>query len=140
MNFEEALRRGQIRKSRADKYLARSLFYSSKNAILSADMLRINKITSASILREYYEALRQICESIIALKGFQTHSHEAITIFLREQLSERKISIIFDRYRKLRNMINYYGRTVSVVDIENAKTEIANSVNILKKKYLKRFV
>lgn len=112
---------------------AKSLLESSKEAIESVSSLDINKINKKTILRELYEGLRQFCEAIGYIKGYRFSSHEEITLFLKEILKEASISIKFDRYRILRNRINYYGDDISEEAVTEALKEIPNIITLLGK-------
>ncbi|MBI4453716.1 hypothetical protein HY636_03670, partial [Candidatus Woesearchaeota archaeon] len=76
---------------------------------------------------------REYCEAIGYLKGYKFLDHESITYFLRDILKEEHISKKFDRYRKLRNGINYYGDDVNIETIKEAIIEIPELVKELYK-------
>jgi hypothetical protein len=115
---------------------AKSLIRSSQQAIKSVSNLAINETNKKTILRELYEGLRQFCEAIGYINGYKFFSHEDITIFLKEILKESSISMKFDRYRKLRNGINYYGNEISEEEVTNALQEIPRVISLLNK-YIK---
>ena len=48
-------------------------------------------------------------------------------------LDEKEISMKFDRYRQLRNGINYYGRGIAKETAEKAIKEIPDIIKKLKK-------
>lgn len=109
MNFKDSLIEGKAKKIMPHKIRASSLFKSSIQAIETAKIIQLNSNTLKSILRELYEGLREYCEAIGYSKGYKFQDHESITYFLRDVLKEQSIFIKFDRYRRLRNGINYYG-------------------------------
>ena len=108
MNFGISLNEGKAKKILPNKIRATSLLKSSIEAIETAKLIPLNTKTSKTILRELYEGLREYCEAIGLLHGYKFLDHESITYFLRDLLKE-PIYNKFDRYRKLRNGINYYG-------------------------------
>ncbi len=59
--------------------------------------------------------------------------HESIGYFLRDVLKEQSIYGKFDRYRKLRNGINYYGEDIEVETVKEAIIEIPNIIKELEK-------
>lgn len=65
------------------------------------------------------------------MKGYKFISHEAIIYFIDEILAERKISLKFDKYRKIRNGINYYGDDVAPETVKEALKEIPEIVKAL---------
>lgn len=136
MNLSQAKQNGLIRKNTPDRYLAKNLVQSSLNGIKAVKQIHVDNITSVLVFRESYESLRQICEAIISLEGYKVYSHDTITIFLREYLNEESISFKFDRYRKLRNNINYYGKTIDIKETIEARKNIILLIFLLRTKYL----
>jgi|SRR3989344_5079792 len=130
--FQQSIEDGYVRSMGANKIKAKSLLASSEEAIYSAGKITIEDKTLKSILRELYEGLRQFCEAIGYLHGYKFLSHEAITYFLEDILHESTISIKFDRYRKIRNGINYYGDDVEIETVKDALKEIPLLISKLK--------
>lgn len=128
MNFENSLIEGKAKKVMPNKTRASSLFKSSIQAIETAKVIQLNSNTLKSILRELYEGLREYCEAIGYLKGYKFLDHESITYFLRDILKEQSVYIKFDRYRKLRNGINYYGEDIDMETVKEAIIEIPKLV------------
>lgn len=133
MNFEFYLSNGKAKKVAANKIRASSLFKSSIQAIKTAKNIPLSPNTSKTILRELYEGLREYCEAIGYLKGYKFLDHESIGYFLRDILKEPLIYNRFDRYRKLRNGINYYGEDIEIETIKEAAAEIPKLVGELEK-------
>lgn len=133
MNFENKLIEGKAKKVIPNKIRASSLFNSSIQAIETAKVIELIPNTLKSILRELYEGLRGYCEAIGYLKGYKFLDHESITYFLKDILKEHSISIKFDRYRKLRNGINYYGDDIDIETVKEAIKEIPQLVKELEK-------
>ncbi|MEK6903934.1 MAG: hypothetical protein AABW64_04805 [Nanoarchaeota archaeon] len=133
MNFEDSLREGKAKRALSHKIRAASLFTSSLQAIETAKVIPLNQNTSKSILRELYEGLREYCEGLGYLKGYKFLDHESITYFVRDILKEESISKKFDRYRRLRNGINYYGESIDIETVKEAIVEIPKLVQELEK-------
>ena len=79
--------------------------------------------------------MRSILEAVSIIKGYKIYSHEAYTYFLQE-IKEDLISVKFDRFRKIRNSINYYGKDISIEETKENISEIKKMINLLIKKYL----
>src|SRR3989344_4488858 len=126
MNFENSLANGKAKKVIPNKIRASSIFKSSIQAIEAAKMIQLNQTTLKSISRELYEGLREYCEAIGYLRGYKFLDHESIGYFLREVIKEQSASNKFDRYRKLRNGINYYGEDIDIETVKEAIIEIHN--------------
>ena len=122
-----------IKKINKDIIRSRSLKEMSNSSLKIIKLIKLNEETTTIIFREIYEGLRQNLESIGYLKGFQFRSHEAITFFLKKILKEEKISLIFDRYRKLRNKLNYYGKPIQKETVKEAIIEIPKIIKYLEK-------
>jgi hypothetical protein len=133
MNFENSLITGKAKKVMPNTIRATSFFSSSKQAIETAKIIELNTNSLKTILRELYEGLREFCEGIGYIKGYKFLDHESITFFIRDVLKEESISRQFDRYRKLRNGINYYGNDIEIETVKDALQEIPNLVKELKK-------
>lgn len=122
--FRQSIDEGYVKIIPRDKIRAKSLLISADEAIYSAKRIPFESGTLKSIIRELYEGLRQHCEAIGYLKGYKFLSHETITYFIDEILNEQGISARFDRYRKIRNGINYYGDDASEETVKEALREI----------------
>ncbi len=133
MNFKLSLGNGRVKKVLPNSIRASSLFNSSSQAIETAKSIQLNTNTSKTILRELYEGLREYCEAIGYLKGYKFVNHESIGFFLRDIIKEQTIYKKFDRYRRLRNGINYYGDGVDIETVKDAASEIPKLINELKK-------
>ncbi|MGM5488097.1 MAG: hypothetical protein ACQESG_04065 [Nanobdellota archaeon] len=66
-----------------------------------------------------YDALRELLEVIE--EGYKIYNHECYTAFLKEILDQPRYAEEFDKLRKIRNGINYYGKTVSQAEADNPK-------------------
>jgi len=125
----------QIKSVPIDLNRSKSLIKSSNQAIQTAKIINLNPITAKSIFRELYESLREFCEAIGYSKGYKFSSHFAITLFIKDILNEETISLKFDRYRKLRNKINYYGHEIDIETVKSALIEMPKIIIELKKYY-----
>ena len=129
MNFENSLNDGKAKKVIPNKIRASSLFKSSIQAIETAKAIQLNPNTLKSVLRELYEGLREYCEAIGYLRGYKFLDHESVGYFLRDILKEQSVSMKFDRYRRLRNGINYYGEDIDIETVKEAIIEIPKPKN-----------
>ena len=116
-----------------DIFRAKALIKASQEAISTIKAIPLNVHTNKTILRELYEGLRQYCEALGYLKGYKFRSHEVITTFLTTELQETTIAQEFDRYRKLRNGINYYGHDIAQETVQDALKRIPKLIEELKK-------
>lgn len=137
MHFEGSIRQGYAKIVIKDPLRAKSLIKVAEDALIaSTKELQVKEHNYNSILRELYEALRQFCEAVGYVQGYKFESHEVITYFLKEILKEERMAEKFERYRKLRNGLNYYGRGIARETAEKAVKEVPEIINELKQKYL----
>jgi hypothetical protein len=124
MNWEECELKRMVKKIKPDLNLAKSLKISSQKKLESAKRLKIDSVTGSSVVSLCYEALRELLEAIAVQKGFKVYNHECFAAFLKEIVKEEEIAISFDRFRQIRNRINYYGKDLSTEDAKDIKEEI----------------
>lgn len=134
MNFESQVREGKIRKIPVDRLRAKSMFTASSQAIATTKIIPLTTTTAKTVFRELYEGFREYCEGIGFLHGYKFLDHASITYFLRDILKEQRIALKFDRYRKLRNGINYYGDDIDVETVKEAMKEIPKLITELEKR------
>ena len=136
MNFEDFIKDGQVRKTSLDISLIKSLFKNTINDLKYLESQQITEISARKIVSNYYDCLRAILEAIAYFDGYKIYQHEAFVSFLKNK-NEEISSIKFDRFRKIRNKINYYGGDISIEEAEEISEEIKKLTNNLIEKYLK---
>jgi len=80
-----------------------------------------------------YEFLREALEALSIKKGYKIYNHDCYTAFLKEIAGKENMSLQFDRYRKIRNRINYYGKEIEPKDAEKIKKEIFTLISEIRK-------
>ena len=65
------------------------------------------------------------------MNSYKFLDHESIGFFLRDILKEQSVYNKFNRYRKLRNGINYYGDNIEIETVKEAISEIPKLVKEL---------
>jgi len=113
MDFIYFLDKGEAVKTSKDIILAKSLLSTAKMDLEFLSQLKLNEISARKLVSNYYDILRSILEAHACHEGFKIYSHEAFTYFLKEK-KEDAASFEFERYRKIRNRINYYGEIISL--------------------------
>jgi len=132
MDWNECLKKRIAKEVIEDEELINSLLKTSKNKLDSERKLELNEITSASKISLLYDSLRELLEALSLKKRFKIYNHECYTYFLKEILNETQIAEEFDDLRKIRNIINYYGKEIS---IQEAK-DVLERMNSLRDKIL----
>lgn len=132
MEFENFIKENKVRKSSIDYPLIRSLTSSAENDLKFLNTLEINQQSARKVMSDYYEVLRSLIEAIAMLNGYKVYSHEAFTYFLMK-INENNAGIKFDRLRKIRNGINYYGKDISA---EETTENVKDLIKYFKEKHL----
>lgn len=135
MKLKDFIDKGLVKRANKDVSLAKSLINSAENDLKFLENLEINEISARKIMSNYYDVLRSITEAISALDGYKIYSHDAFTYFLIEK-GENLFAEKFDRFRRIRNKINYYGKPISVEEVKENVKEIIKLINEIKRKYL----
>jgi hypothetical protein len=136
MIFNDFLKNGQARKADQDISLVKSLFKNTINDLKYLESQKISVISARKIVVNYYDCLRAILEAIASIDGFKIYQHEAFAYFLKEK-GEEAFSIKFDRFRKIRNRINYYGENISIEEAKDSIGDITKMIQFLINKYIK---
>ena len=116
MDFAQCKRNGFIKQVNADYNLIASLKISSGKKLHSQELLTLNDDTATSKITLAYDALRELLEALAISKGYKIYNHECYTPFLKEIIKESGLGDKFDKFRKIRNDINYYGKDISADD------------------------
>ena len=139
MKFNDFITRKEVRKTEFDKGLFESLVKTAELDLIFLEKVKIDEYSSRKIMSNYYDVLRSLLEAMALRDGYKVYSHEAFTFYLREK-EESEISLKFDRFRKKRNAINYYGESVSVEEVKEYSKEMKKIIIELKKKYLAKVI
>ena len=113
--FYSFLDLGEVNKVSRDIPLANSLFQDAESRFHAFFPY---KEPTKFVFENGYEAIRELMDSLLALRGFKSYSHEAPISFLLEQdiLDEKEAKDI-DHIRYLRNRSKYYGKQFSLIEL-----------------------
>jgi hypothetical protein len=108
------LRENKVKRGSPNPSEAKSLMEQAKDRMNDLLTLSINEKNASFRFESAYECLREAIPSSMAKEGFKPYSHESIVAFAKERglLNDRE-SQTFDRYREIRNDINYRGQKVT---------------------------
>ena len=124
-----------VKEVNTDKSLIDSLFKSSKNKLESNEKLELDEITASTKISIVYESLREILEALAIKRGFKIYNHECFCAFLDEICNDKASSQKFDRFRRIRNHINYYGKIIPVKEA----LIIIKEIILLRKRILEKY-
>ena|SRR3989338_1279610 len=136
--FEYFIARRDVKKQAPDVNLSKAAIKESAERLESFKNLS-EKISHKYILENAYEAMREAADSLLYMEGFKSFSHEASIAYLAEKGFSGQDIAEFDRFRKIRNGIKYYGEGCEQEDAELA-LKLAEKIikkvkNILEEKY-----
>ena len=137
MKFEDFIKNRQIKNTIKDMQLAKSLLSTAEQDLKFFKTLPINNISARKIVSNYYDILRSTLEALASLEGYKVYSHEAFTYYLKENV-EGDTSRKFERLRKIRNSINYYGKEISAEEAKELVNEILALIDKIKSMLLKK--
>jgi len=135
MDWEECKYKRFIKEINCDNNLINSLIKSSNDKLKSFERLGLDEITASTKISIIYDSLREILEALAIRKNLKIYNHECFCAFLDEICNDKLFSDEFDRFRKLRNKINYYGKQVQ---IDEAKIIIEEMI-LLREKIVKKY-
>ena len=130
MDWEECWSKRIVKDTGKDENLIRSLREMSEIKEKIIDSVQIDENTVLAYLPLAYDSLRELIEALAVKKGFKIYNHECYTAFLKEIIKDSDLGEEFDKIRRVRNSINYYGKKVPLDDAK----EILKTIKILKKK------
>lgn len=127
--FKEYMEEGKVRVEGPNPAMSSSLLKQAQDRLMDLASLPLSEFTASFRFESAYECAREAIQSVMALQGFKPYSHEAIVSFaLEKRILGRGQAEGLDRWRELRNDINYRGASATV---EDAKIMIAFSRSLV---------
>ena len=124
MDFKECVKKRIIKKTSSDLDLIESLKKSSSGKLESSRMLKVSNVTAGSIITLAYDSLRELLEAVALKNRYKVYNHECYYSFLKDIVNNNNLALSFDKIRKIRNSVNYYGKGLSVEDAKQIFDEI----------------
>lgn len=137
MDINECFRKGMIKKTEINEELIKSLIEMSDIKEMAVKTANLNNMNISAYVSLAYDSLREVLEAICVSKGYKVLSHICIGELLRDVLENFDYDE-FDRFRYIRNGINYYG---TKIEFEQGKKIIHNIFGMKKSltgKYLNK--
>lgn len=137
MRFKDFINEGKVRKATPDKFMTESIIRNTIEDLKFLDTTKVTELSKRKLVTNYYDSLRSLLEAISLLKGYKIYFHEAFTSFLEEELKEKILSINFDRFRRIRNGLNYYGKSIELSEAKEIIDKMKTMINEIKQKFIK---
>jgi|SaaInlV_200m_DNA_2_1039689.scaffolds.fasta_scaffold06307_6 hypothetical protein len=116
MKWSECKKRRFVKKVGVDKKLISSLIKISEDRLDVDNYAPLNETTAPIKVVNSYESLREILEAVAISRGFKIYGHDCIAGFIAEVLKMPREANQFNKFRIIRNGVNYYGRSVKLLD------------------------
>ncbi|MFA5019638.1 MAG: hypothetical protein WC533_00915 [Candidatus Pacearchaeota archaeon] len=136
MDLDDCYKKNFIKKTRIDKELVRSLIEMSKIKEDSVNNAQINETNISAYVSMAYDSLREILEALCILKEYKVTSHICLGELLKALIPDFDF-ISFDRFRYIRNGINYYGTKIGYQQGKEIIIKIFKLKSEIIKKYLR---
>lgn len=139
MDLNECFRKGLIKKTLIDNNLIYSLIEMSNIKQKTVESATINSFNVSAYVSLAYDSLRELLECVCISKGFKVISHICISELLREEFTFFDY-MSFDRLRRIRNNINYYGKKIELREGQIVIKSIFKMNKKILNKFLVKFV
>lgn len=135
-SFDYFVREGKVKAISPDPALARSLMSQAEDRLSDLSGLHITEKNASFRFEQAYECLREAIQAFMAIDGYKPYSHEAVFAYayVNKLLSEAE-SMAADRYREIRNDINYKGQKTAKEEAEEILAFIKKALSQLKGKF-----
>ncbi len=140
MKWIGCLKGNKVRKSAPNPGLIKALIGMAGRRSRFLSTLKLTEENASFVFVEHYEVLREVLEALVCDAGFKSYSHECLGYFLRDILKEEALAARFDRFRMLRNGVNYYGEPIHPEEAKKAIKEIPEIADGIKQTYLKKYL
>ena len=135
MDLEDYCKKGYIKKTKIDTELIKSLIEMSEIKELTVNSAKIDKINISAYVSMTYDSLREMLEAICISYGYKVTSHLCLGELLSTLIKYFNFND-FDRFRYIRNGINYYGTKINF----GQGKEIIKKMFDMKKRLLKEYL
>ncbi|NQU79281.1 hypothetical protein HQ545_05955 [Candidatus Woesearchaeota archaeon] len=133
MDWKECHDRRYIKPASVNEDLIASLNISADKRYQTASRLVIDEITAATVFSLYYDCVRELLEALAIKHRFKIYNHDCFCAFLKEVLNKQSIGDKFDRFRKIKNGINYYGKDLDIDTALELITDLKDMIEYVKR-------
>lgn len=136
MNFKDFIKNGTVRKTTPNKLMVGSIIKNTYDDLRFLEGTKLIELSKRKLVSNYYDSLRSLLEAISLLEGYKIYSHEAFTYFLRDIFNEKVLSMKFNRFRKIRNGLNYYGKSIELKEAKEIIEDLKSVIKEVKQKFI----
>ena len=123
----------KVKKIKENPEQAKALFQLAKRRLKSIKKRRKDECPQL-LIESYYEAIKELITSLLAIHGYKSYSHECLISFLEkyypDYLDDFQLRFL-EGMRKLRSDIEYRGRDIADDYLERNESTIEKIIEIL---------
>jgi len=123
VDVKECIKKGFIRKISVDIQMVASLIDTADAKEIAINKVTLNEENISVYMPVAYDSLRIVMEAFCLSNGYKVLSHVCVGELLKD-LSAGFDFTKFDRFRYIRNNINYYGRKINLMEGKGILREI----------------
>lgn len=120
-DFEYFVKNGDVKKSSVNRALAISLIKDMQSRVKDAFKMSSDEFPKI-VFENIYDALRDLCDALLALEGYKSYSHEASISYLVKKGFDVSFVMQLDSFRYRRNGSKYYGEVIDSGVAEEIKS------------------
>ena len=113
MDLGDCYGKGFIRKIKPDRNLIKSLLEMSRSEEKFVKGVIMTEENVSTLCTLAYSSLREILEALCLDKGYKITNHICLGLLLKKELEDFDYAL-FERVRKIRNKISYYGNKIGL--------------------------
>ena len=127
-----------VREVEQDKEQLASLLETSDSRFNFLSKQEVTKNNVSFIIEGYYEVVKELLIALLLKNGMRSRNHQClISFFYNKYPNYEAETHLISNLNYLRNRLNYYGEKIDIEYYEKNKSEIKNTIKILKKLFLK---
>jgi hypothetical protein len=116
---------------------SKSLLETSRRTLKFSSSNKLEEYNCGDLIRNYYESLIEILHAHAYKRGFKILDHLSFSEYIENIFEEKTYSKLFDKYRKMRNGIIYYGKRISIEIAEQAIKDIKELIKFVEDNFEK---
>lgn len=120
-DWKKAIEESKVIKISPNLERTKSLIIASSRSLEVIKKIELDKKNGFFILTNYYDAILELMHALLYKKGYKVLDHLSISYYIKDVIGNIEFFYIFDKYRKIRNGILYYGKNI---DFETAQQGI----------------
>ncbi|TKJ17494.1 hypothetical protein CEE44_03085 [Candidatus Woesearchaeota archaeon B3_Woes] len=132
-DWEKSIEDGKVLKISLNQERAKSLMISSLKLLNIIEKIKLDKENGFFILTNYYDIILESLHALLYKKGYQSLDHLSIGYYIKDVLDNQEFFNIFDKYRKTRNKILYYGRNIDPETAQQGIKDLKRLYQFVKK-------